>query len=183
MRVSVIGSSGAGKTTFGRALAARLHVPFLELDSVYHQENWTPLDDGAFRARVGVAVGGDSWVIDGNYGTVRPLVLARATDVVWLDYSRARVMRQVVFRSVVRGVTRRELWNGNRERVREWLSPEHPMRWAWSQHERKRAEYEARFRDPEHGHLTVHRFGSPREASVWLAHIEPRAAAGPPTSP
>ena len=87
LRVSVIGSSGAGKTTFGKRLAARLGVAFVELDSIFHQANWTPLPDDDFRAHVRAAVMDDGWVVDGNYGVVRPIVLERATTVVWLDYS------------------------------------------------------------------------------------------------
>src|SRR5262249_28729574 len=121
MRVAVVGSSGSGKTTMGRAIAARLGLDFVELDSIFHQPGWTELPDDEFRARVRAVVDRDAWVIDGNYGVVRPLVLERATTVVWLDYSRPRVMQQVIRRSVARGLTRQELWNGNREDPRNWL--------------------------------------------------------------
>jgi hypothetical protein len=30
----------------------------------------------------------------------------------------------------VQATTRRELWNGNRETFRDWLDPDHPIRWA-----------------------------------------------------
>ncbi len=33
---------------------------------------------------------------------------------------------------MARALTRRELWNGNRESFRNWLDPEHPIRWAWA---------------------------------------------------
>ena len=171
VRVSVIGCSGAGKTTFGKALAARLGVPFVELDSIFHQAGWTPLPDDEFRARVRAVAASDAWVVDGNYGAVRPIVLERATTVVWLDYSHARVMQQVLRRSLVRGLTRHELWNGNREDPREWLQPGHPIRWAWSQHGRKRAEYEARLGGPAHADLSVFRFRAPRAARTWLASL------------
>jgi adenylate kinase family enzyme len=169
LRVSVVGSSGSGKTTLGKALAARLDVPFVELDSIFHQENWTELPDDEFRARVRAATASDTWVVDGNYGVVRPIVLGRATTVVWLDYSRPRVMQQVIRRSVARGITQQELWNGNREDPREWIKADHPIRWAWTHHARKRVEYEARFREPRYAHLTVHRFRTPRETRTWLA--------------
>ena len=164
----MIGCSGAGKTTFGKALAARLGVDFIELDAIFHQPGWTELPDDEFQARVRDAVGADGWVVDGNYAVVRPIVLERATHVAWLDYSRPRVMQQVIRRSVSRAITRRELWNGNQENAREWLNPEHPIRWAWSTHARKRVEYEARFRDPHAAHLDVARFPTPRAARAWL---------------
>jgi len=171
--VSVVGSSGSGKSTFGRKLAARLGVEHIELDAIYHQANWTPLSDDEFRARVSEVVVGDSWVIDGNYGAVRPLVLERATDVVWLDYSRYVVMSRVIRRSASRAFINRELWNGNKESIRNWVDPEHPIRWAWTQFDRKRVEYEARFRSPEYAHLRVARFQSPHEADDWLANVSP----------
>ncbi len=168
MRVSVVGSSGAGKTTFGKALAALLGVSFVELDSIFHQPGWTELPEDEFQARVRDAVAADSWVVDGNYGAVRPIVLERATTVTWLDYSRARVMQQVIRRSASRAITRRELWNGNRENALEWVKPEHPIRWAWTHHARKRVEYEERFAAPEYARLDIHRFHTPHEAEAWL---------------
>lgn len=173
MRVSVVGSSGSGKTTLGRAAASRLDVPFIELDSIFHQPGWTELPDDEFRARVAAVVSGDAWVVDGNYAVVRPLVLDRATTVVWLDYSRALVMSRVIRRSVVRAFTRAELWNGNRERARTWIEPVHPIRWSWSHHYRKRAEYAARFAEPRYRHLDVQRHVSPRTAERWLQSLHP----------
>ena len=49
--MSVIGCSGAGKTTFGRALAARLSAEFVELDAIFHQRGWTPLAEYGARLR------------------------------------------------------------------------------------------------------------------------------------
>jgi shikimate kinase len=36
-RVSVVGVSGSGKSTLGRKVAARLAVPYAELDAIFHQ--------------------------------------------------------------------------------------------------------------------------------------------------
>jgi adenylate kinase family enzyme len=171
VRVSVIGSSGSGKTTFGRSLASRLDVPFVELDSIAHQAGWTMLPDDEFRARVRKIVERDTWVIDGNYGVVRPLVLDRATTVVWLDYSRTRVMARVIRRSVVRAVTRADLWNGNREAMRSWIDPDHPIRVSWSHFDRHRFEYAQRLSQPQYQRIDVQRFQSPRVAKMWLEAV------------
>lgn len=171
MRVSVVGTSGAGKTTFARDLAGRMGVPCVELDAIFHQPDWTQLPDDEFRDRVRTATAADGWVCDGNYDIVRPIVLGRATDVVWLDLPRWVVMAQVITRSVRRAISREELWNGNRERWREWVRAEHPIRWAWSTHGRRRADYERRFAEPEYAHLRVHRCRTRRSSAALAASL------------
>ena len=50
-RVAIIASaSGNGKTTLGRALAARLGVRFVELDALVHGPDWTETPDDELRA-------------------------------------------------------------------------------------------------------------------------------------
>ena len=126
-RFSVIGTSGSGKTTLGRALAARLAIPFVELDSIIHQANWVALPDAEFRARVAALADVERWVIDGNYHVVRDLVWDRATTIVWLDLPRWQIMAQVIWRSVSRAAMRKELWNGNRERWSALVGPSDPL--------------------------------------------------------
>jgi adenylate kinase family enzyme len=173
VRVSVLGCSGAGKTTFGKRLALRLGCPFIELDAIYHQPNWTPLSDDAFRARVETAIASDRWVCDGGYPAVHPMVRARATDVVWLDPPRAVVMAQVVWRSLARAATREELWNGNRERMSHWFDADHPIRWAWSTFEKKRADYEACMTRPEYARVSFHRLRTREETRAFILGAAP----------
>ena len=86
-RVAVIASaSGNGKTTFGRALAQRLDVRFVELDALVHGPQWTEMPDDELRALVAPIVRSDAWVIDGTYWRkIGHLVLDEADTVVWLD--------------------------------------------------------------------------------------------------
>ena len=166
-RVSVVGTSGAGKSTLGAALAARLGADFLELDSVFHQYGWVPLPREEFRERVVAAVTGERWVIDGNYTSqVKDLVWARANTVVWLDLPRRTVMRRIIWRSFRRAAARTELWNGNRERWRNFFSldkEESVIAWAWQTHAATRAKLEAAMADQGNSHLEfvrLHRPGS-----------------------
>jgi adenylate kinase family enzyme len=155
-RVSMVGNSGSGKTTTGRALAARLGVPFLELDSIFHLPRWQerPLDE--FRADTAAMAAGDAWVIDGNYSRVRDIVWARADTVVVFDLSRRDLMRQLLGRTLRRSLTREELWNGNREPVTNFwrLDPNKSIvRWAWVNYEKYRQRYRDAAADPANAHL------------------------------
>ena len=170
-RVSVVGVSGAGKTTLGRRLAEVLGVPFVELDSIYHQPGWQPLGAAELRRRVADVVAGDGWVVDGNYSAVQDLVWARADTVVWLDLPRPLVMRRVIGRTLRRAVTRAELWNGNREPLTGPLrrDPEkNIIRWAWVKHAGYADRYADAAADPAHAHLHVVRLRTPAEVDALL---------------
>ncbi len=166
MRIVVVGTSGAGKTTLARRLAARLGLPHIELDAINWQPGWRDLarhDPDDFVRRVIEAIGADAWIVDGNYGPVRDRVWRRATHLVWLDYDRAVIMVRVIARSVFRAVFRTELWGGNRERWRHMLRPSHPIRWAWSTWERRRREFAEHLAREEHAGLVVMRVRRPGE--------------------
>ena len=171
-RVSVVGNSGSGKSTLARELAARIGVPYLELDGVFHQPGWEPLPTEEFQRIVTERASEDGWVIDGNYSRVRPIVWARADTVVWLDLPRRIVMQRVIWRTASRAVTRQELWNGNREPLANFLSwdPEKSViSWAWHQHAEYRARYGAAPADPANVHLAFIRLTSRRNVARFLA--------------
>jgi adenylate kinase family enzyme len=171
----VVGTSGSGKSTVARELAAALGVPHLELDGVFHQPDWVSLPTEEFRQRVTAVTAADGWVIDGNYSRVRDLVWARADTVVWLDLPKRTVMRQLVWRTLRRVAGRQELWNGNRESWRNFFSwdPEvSVIAWGWHKHGEDRATYAAATRDPGNAHLTFIRLTSRRDVARFLAGPE-----------
>ena len=163
-------------------LAVILGVPYLELDSLNHQPGWEPLPKDEFRRIVAARSAADGWVIDGNYSTVQPLVWARADTVAWLDLPKSTVMRQVVWRTLRRVAGRQELWNGNRERWRNFFSwdPEQSViSWAWHKHDEYHARYTAAADDPANAHLRFVRLTNRHEISRFLdeARAEVRDAA------
>jgi adenylate kinase family enzyme len=85
--------------------------------------------EAAFRSEVEEFVQTQRWVTEDQYRTVLgDLLLARADTYICLDLPRRTVLFRVIRRSLVRALTRRELWNSNRENFRDWLDPEHPIR-------------------------------------------------------
>lgn len=119
-RIAVLSTaSGSGKTTLGRALAAKLDAPFVELDALVHGPKWVETPDDVLRAKLAPIVASDKWVIDGNYRKkLGDLVLARAELVIWLDLSIRVWFPRLVKRTLKRAIFREELWNGNRESLR-----------------------------------------------------------------
>ncbi|WP_369025281.1 AAA family ATPase [Qipengyuania sp. RANM35] len=85
-RVLVIGSPGAGKSTFARALAQRSGLPLIHLDAHYHLPGWTEPDPADWDAKLDTLLAGDSWIIDGNYGGSMDRRLALADTAILLDY-------------------------------------------------------------------------------------------------
>jgi len=168
-RISVVGVSGSGKTTVGRALAERLGVPYVELDALHHGPGWTEASADELRARVEPLVGAERWVIDGNYQRkLGDLVVARADTVVWLDLPVRVWLVRLARRTFGRMLTREELWNGNREQFR-FLFTERPniFGWAWRSHRRNRRELEAWA--ARHPNVRLVRLRSAREVARWLA--------------
>jgi adenylate kinase family enzyme len=173
-RISVVGPSGSGKSTVAAALARRLQVRHVELDAIYHQPGWTPLPAEEFRSRLEPIVATDRWVVDGNYSMVNDLVWGRADTVVWLDLPRPAVMRQLFARTAVRAISRRELWNGNREPLTgmlRWQPERSILRWSWTTHDEVRQRYTDAIHDPSHAHLEFVRLRTRSEVTRWLAEV------------
>lgn len=123
-RVAVIGVSGAGKTSVAGLLASRLGLPHVELDALHHGPNWTEASAEELQANVLAALERcpEGWVVDGNYrGKIGDLVVERADTVIWLDPPLPLIVSRLVRRTAGRIARRTELWNGNRETIRNTL--------------------------------------------------------------
>jgi adenylate kinase family enzyme len=167
-RIALAGSTSSGKTTLARRLSAITGAPHVELDALYHGPNWVPMPD--FRERVAEATSGEAWITDGNYAVVRDLTWARADLIIWLDYGLPRILWRLTERTFRRWWMREELWNGNRETLRNhFLSKQSLYLWALQTHRRHRREYPQHF--AAYPATRVARICSPRDLQRWLASI------------
>ena len=168
-RIVIAGVSGNGKTTLGRRLAHKLGVPFTELDALMHQPGWVPAETEMFRLGVeAVMDASDGWVLDGMYqGQLGDLVLRRADTLVWLDQPLPLVLGRLVRRVVKDIVTKRDLFNGNRQTWRfAFFTRDSLISFAIKSHFKRRREWPAAIGAPPN--LEIVRLRSPREVERWL---------------
>ena len=172
-RINVKGTSGSGKTTFGRELARRLGVPFVELDALHHGPDWAEPTNDDFRARVREAIDAapNGWVIDGNYeAKLGETVLGEADTIVWLDLPLRLKLGRVWRRTSDRIRNDVELWNGNKETWRNAVwGRDSLFGWMLRTHFRQRREWPRRFG----GDTRFVRLRSDAAAQSWLERQKP----------
>src|SRR5262245_26887324 len=97
----VVGSGGAGKSTFSRELAARSGLPLIYLDRYYWRPGWVPTPDDEWSECVRQLSSGDSWIIDGSYGGTLTTRVQRCDAIVFFDVPRLVCLQGVIRRRLV----------------------------------------------------------------------------------
>jgi energy-coupling factor transporter ATP-binding protein EcfA2 len=177
-RIVVVGRTGSGKTTLARQLAAVLHVPHVELDSLYFGPHFSTAPLALLRERTTAALAGNRWVTDGNKRAVRDLVWPRADTIIWLDYSLGVSLWRLAKRARWRTgqLSAEAARTGERARLpRQLLAAARGVLTALRSHAGQRREYSKLFADPANQHLAVVRLRSPRAADEWLARVSARS--------
>lgn len=99
-RVVVIGSSGAGKSTFARRLGAATGLPVTHIDQLFWQAGWMQTPKPLYLERLAAVVAEDCWIIEGVNASTLDLRLPRTDLLIWLERSRLaclwRVARRVL---------------------------------------------------------------------------------------
>ncbi|WP_125708866.1 topology modulation protein [Lacticaseibacillus porcinae] len=100
MKIMVIGSPGAGKTTLIHKIIAATGWPLLSLDHEWHQSDYSESAKIKFRrTQQQFMATHDNWVIDGNYAGSMDLRLAQADMVLWLQVPRVVAIYRILKRS------------------------------------------------------------------------------------
>lgn len=110
-KILVIGSPGAGKTTFSRTLAKKLQIPLHHLDFYYHDDRFSYRQDtDAWRRKVAELVQQPSWIIDGNYKSTFDIRFPYADTIIYLDYPRSlTIWRALKRRITLHGKVRNDM--------------------------------------------------------------------------
>lgn len=97
-RALVIGSPGAGKSTFARKLATFKGCAVVHIDQLYWEPGWVIAKPEVYRARLERVLATNTWVMDGNYSGTFDLRMPRADAVIWLDQRRWICFARVLWR-------------------------------------------------------------------------------------
>lgn len=95
MRITIIGHAGSGKSTFARKISKKLNIPHLHIDEFWFEAGGNKLKQsdiqGWERVRKHIEekvvdfIKEDSWVSDGWYSRVQPIITEKADQVFFLD--------------------------------------------------------------------------------------------------
>jgi adenylate kinase family enzyme len=171
-RVTVVGTSCSGKTTFAANLASILEVKHIELDALYWLPDWVERPKDEFLNSVEKETAKDAWVSDGNYTRAREIVWRRATAIVWLDYSFPRTFYRSLSRTTRRIFSGEEVCAGNRESFRKaFMSRDSILLWVLTSYVEKRAEYTKLLGEAKPGDKEIFIFRHPKQAEEFLRQV------------
>lgn len=100
MKITIIGNCSSGKTTLAKRISKELNIPHLQLDRLWLKYEGHKIKRGDLekkdivrsylRKEVEDFIKQDSWVSDGWYKRVQPLIAERADQIIYLDISLSR---------------------------------------------------------------------------------------------
>lgn len=158
-----------GKSTLAARVGDLWDLPYTELDSLHHGENWSVRP--TFEADVRALAASAEWITEWQYlGKGQgPVLGERADTLIWLDFPRRIARWRLLRRTLRRRLRREQLWNGNTEPPLHvfFTNPEESiLRFEMKTHSKWRQQLPALLQ--AYPQLQVIRLASPREVRRWL---------------
>ena len=109
-RILIIGSNGAGKSTFSCRLAEHTHLPLIHIDRLYWRNHWEVTPRHEFEELVCTQAKKPEWIIEGNNIGSLEQRLKYADTVFWFEFPPALCLWNVLKRQLrYRGKVRPDL--------------------------------------------------------------------------
>lgn len=133
-RVLVIGSGGAGKSTFARRLGELLNIQVKHLDKFYWRAGWREPAKEDWLKTVTELASDESWIMDGNYSGTLDFRIQQCDTIIFLDMSRLLCLWRVAKRRLLyRKGSRPDIAEGCPEQL-NWEF----VQWIWNYSRRSR---------------------------------------------
>ncbi len=169
-KVLVVGSGGAGKSTFAKRLGQLLDLEVIHLDALYWKAGWVETPKAEWAETVARLVRREAWVMDGNYSGTFDIRIEACDTLIFLDMPRRVCLWRVLKRLIVyRRRTRPDMAAGCDER----LSAEFIL-WVWNYPKTRRPKVLKLMRENAARKRMI-RLSSPAEAERFLAALKPCA--------
>ncbi|HYG11089.1 MAG TPA: DNA topology modulation protein [Pyrinomonadaceae bacterium] len=165
-KVLVVGSGGAGKSTFARRLGQLLNLEVIHLDSLYWNSGWVETPKAEWAKTVEELTRRDSWVMDGNYSGTLDIRIKACDTLIFLDMPRRVCFGRVLKRLIAyRHRTRPDMAAGCNEKL-SWEF----ILWVWNYPKTQRPNILDLMRQNA-GHKKMIRLRSPAETERFLATV------------
>ena len=141
-KIIIIGSGGAGKSTFAKRLSKLTGIEVIHLDRVFWQPNWTKPDKKEWLAKLEELTEKDSWIMDGNYDSSLEIRLKKCDTVIFLGMPRTVCLYRVLKRAAkYRHTNRPDMAEGCNEKV-DWEF----AKWIWEYPKKDKVNVESKLK-------------------------------------
>ena len=165
-RVLVMGSAGAGKTTFALRLGRLVGLEVIHLDRHFWNSGWVETPPDEWNAKLSELSRRESWIMDGNYSSTLEIRLAVADNVIFLDFNRFTCLFRVLKRYVMnRGKSRPDISPGCQETL-DWEF----IKWIWNFPKRSRTKV-FRLLEEFGGNIRVSILRNPKDVEMFLEEV------------
>jgi hypothetical protein len=156
MRIHIVGTSGAGKTTLAAQLAQQLGIKQVILDDYRFGPNWVERPKEQFMPEMQAALQPDAdWVSCGNYRLLQDYMATHADYIIWLDYPFWLICWRVLQRSLRRIIDKQPICNNNIETWRRFFSKKSIVLWVFQSHGRNKQRYKELALQPQLKHKFI----------------------------
>lgn len=166
-RIVIVGSGGAGKSTLARQLGKLLHIQVSHLDTLFWKPGWVEPSYVEWRHLVEQMVQGDTWIIEGNYGSTYETRFAAADTIIFLDFPRIICLWRAVKRRLqYRARPRPDRAPGCREKLDFAF-----LKWIWAYAAIRRPSVIERIQKHSAGKRVIV-LRNPGEVRRWLKRLQ-----------
>jgi adenylate kinase family enzyme len=166
-RILVIGSSGAGKSTFSRRLGEITDIEVIHLDKLHWRAGWVEPSKIEWRKMVEDNLKKEAWIMDGNYSGTLALRLEKCDTVIFLDIPHTVCAWRVLKRFFLyRKRSRPDMAEGCVEKF-DWKF----VKWTWNYPKRSKPRVEELLKQFQNS-ITITRLKSNKEVKNFLVNYD-----------